>query len=82
MSRADHICMSSSDHMALAVTLQHSQPIQVTRSRRFHFEEVWTTKPKCEEVIRGAWAVHHVGSPMYVLCQKIKQARVALLQWS
>ena len=41
------------------------------------------THPTCEDVINHAWTeVRTIGGPMFVLFEKIKQCRMALVGWS
>ncbi len=41
------------------------------------------THPNCEAITQNAWRhVTPVGSPMFVLCLKIKVCREALFKWS
>ncbi|GMY09721.1 reverse transcriptase [Fagus crenata] len=77
-----HVPFSSSNHLPILVTLRQQQP-QRRRQRLVQFEDKWTTHPKCEGVIRHAWALDvGRGSPMYILTERIKRCRIKLLEWS
>jgi hypothetical protein len=46
------------------------------------FEEKWALHPDCEAVIAATWnAKTSAGSPMFVLCEKIKKCRESLYGW-
>ena len=78
-----HGISSYSDHAPIIVHIVEGGPHcrQKRRSRRF--EEKWATHPDCEAIIQNAWRqVTPAGSPMFVLCKKIKVCREALFKWS
>ncbi len=83
-AQVSHIIVSFSDHMGLMTLLDPymDPPAGTRRRRRFRFEHIWVRERGCEEAIREAWSVSLVGTPMYVVVQKIKQCRVNLLCWS
>ncbi|GMY35587.1 hypothetical protein FCV25MIE_30829 [Fagus crenata] len=78
-AKVNHVCMANSDHMALAVKVDHGHRPQASRGggKRFHFEECWTTKEGCGDVVRAAWSTPQYGSPMFIVCEKIKRSRIA-----
>ena len=50
--------------------------------KRFHFEEAWVKDEGYEDTIANAWFVSFNGSPMFQVCNKIKECRKQLLAWS
>ncbi|GMY13127.1 hypothetical protein FCV25MIE_08366, partial [Fagus crenata] len=75
-----HGTSSYSDHIPLVVKV--AEPGE-GHCRPRHFEEKWSSHPECENVIRTAWDHgSSIGSPMFILCEKIKSCRTALYQWS
>ena len=52
-TRVLHLVESTSDHCALLIA--DSIAVQPSRKRRFHFEEMWTKKEECKEIIKNAW---------------------------
>ena len=61
-TRVLHLVDSTSDHCALLIV--DSLAVQPSRKRRFHFEEMWTKKKECKEIIRNAWVGGlHQGTP-------------------
>ena len=53
---------STSDHCALLIA--DSIAVHPSRKRRFHFEEMWTKKEECKEIIKNAWeGCLHRGTP-------------------
>ncbi|KAL0011423.1 hypothetical protein SO802_006531 [Lithocarpus litseifolius] len=61
-TRVLHLVDSTSDHCAMLVA--DSIAVQPSRKRRFHFEEMWTKKEECKEIIRNAWEGGlHQGTP-------------------
>ena len=53
---------STSDHCTLLIV--DSLAVQPSQKRRFHFEEMWTKKEECKEIIRNAWEGGlHQGTP-------------------
>jgi hypothetical protein len=46
------------------------------------FEEKWALYPECELIVREVWADDALqGSPMYIVCEKIKMCRERLFNW-
>ena len=58
-TRVLHLVDSTSNHCTLLIA--DFLAVQPSRKRRFHFEEVWTKKEECKEIIRNAWEgrLHH-----------------------
>uniref|UniRef100_A0A2N9FBI7 Reverse transcriptase domain-containing protein n=1 Tax=Fagus sylvatica TaxID=28930 RepID=A0A2N9FBI7_FAGSY len=77
-----HLPCSRSDHVLLLVQVaQHGCPPR--RRKRLHrFEDKWVLHPECEAVVEAAWKKEVTrGSPMYMVCEKIKAVRMALVEW-
>ena len=77
-----HLVCSYSDHVSLLIcldaSLSHCRPKRCPRK----FKEKWALHPKCEEIIMNVWRQEGLeGSPMFKLCEKIKQCRELLHKW-
>ncbi|KAL0011089.1 hypothetical protein SO802_006197 [Lithocarpus litseifolius] len=82
-AKLSHLQVSYSNHVPLLIST--TEPINPKRRKRLprRFEEKWVTHSDCEKVIREAWeGQFRNGSPMFVLFEKIKQCRHALVDWS
>ena len=78
-----HLPCSRSDHAPVLVrAMEHHNPPKMRR-RLHRFEEKWAYHPDYEEVVRAAWGSSlRSGNPMFRLCEKIKEVRMALVAWS
>jgi hypothetical protein len=77
-----HVVYSYSDHVPLLLhmdaNIRHCQP----KRRPRKFEEKWSLHPECEAIIQDVWSCEEaIGSPMFILCEKIKHCREALYRW-
>lgn len=82
-SKVSHFPVSYSDHVPIILNTQVKQHHVWPRSIPRRFEEKWATHPNCEAIIQHAWTtVIPTGSPMFILFEKIKQCRMALVDWS
>ena len=77
-----HVVCSYSDHVPLLLhmdaSIRHCQPKRKPRK----FEEKWSLHPECEAIIQDVWSCEEaIGSPMFILCEKIKHCREALYRW-
>jgi hypothetical protein len=78
----DHIQSSYSDHVPILLHTELGSNQVCKRRRPRKFEEKWSIHPECEKIIQRVWdQVNPVGSPMYVVCEKIKQCREELFRW-
>ena len=78
----DHLQSSYSDHVPILfhTAIEHNRARPKRRPRKF--EEKWSIYPECEKIIQDVWAqVNPIGSPMYVIYEKIKQCREELYGW-
>ncbi|XP_071940395.1 uncharacterized protein [Coffea arabica] len=73
-----HIDSYASDHSILLfdTTMNSSR-----RNKRFYFDKRWLKREDIGEVVRTAWEKETKGSRMFQVTRKIKNYRVALLQW-
>ena len=79
-STVTHGTSSHSDHIPLVVTVVEPKVGRQRRRRPRRFEEKWSSHPECENVIKTAWDHGTLnGSPMFILCEKIKACRSALV---
>lgn len=51
--RVHHLVDSTSDHCALF--LSDPKVPKLPRTRRFHFESMWTKREECKDIIEAAW---------------------------
>lgn len=79
LSQVFHDIKMGSDHCPLI--LQCRVPMKKI-PYSFKFESKWSTHEECQEVIAGAWDVQQRGSDGYVVTQKLKKCKKALLDWS
>ena len=78
---ATHIPTSKSDHLAIQVDFHKFASQKPKRKSLFRFEEKWSYKPECEQVIATAWQTAQLtGSPMFQVTEKIKLCRQALMK--
>jgi hypothetical protein len=78
-----HVVFAASDHMGLMVLLNPPQVVpNGNRKRLFRFEHIWIRELGCEDSIKAAWSCSILGTPMFIVAQKIKNCRIHLLQWS
>ncbi|GAA0183017.1 hypothetical protein LIER_30508 [Lithospermum erythrorhizon] len=73
-----HLPMTGADHCPLLIDTEAN--IEKGR-RRFVFDKRWVGKEDCEEVVRNAWAKDVQGSQWFKVSEKIKNVRMALIQW-
>ena len=81
--KVNHLQVTYSDHVPILISTH--PPIGHMRRKRHlrRWEEKWSTHPDCEGLIREVWGRGtQNGSPMFKLFEKIKQCRVALVEWS
>ena len=81
--KVSHLQVSYSDHVPILIST--AEPGHLRRNRRLprRFEEKWAAHPDCERVIRESWGLPvRNGSPMFKLFERIKQCRLALVEWS
>ena len=78
----NHVVCSHSDHVPLNLHMDVNSMQRKHKLRPRKFEEKWALHPNCEAVILAAWnAETSAGSPMFVLCEKIKKCRESLYGW-
>ena len=78
-----HLSFSNSDHMAIGVRLRRQSQFQIGMyKKQFRFEEARVKDEGCEDAITNAWFVSFNESPMFQVCNKIKECRKRLLAWS
>ena len=79
-TRVLHFIESTSDHCALLIA--DSIAVQPSRKRRFHFEEMWTKKEECKEIIKNAWeGCLHRGTPESI-SSGIQNCAADLARWN
>ena len=77
-----HLVCSYSDHVPLLICLDASLSHCRPKWRPRKLEEKLALHPECEEIIMNVWRQDALeGSPMFKLCEKIKQCRELLHKW-
>ncbi|BFG30632.1 hypothetical protein CerSpe_169060 [Prunus speciosa] len=79
-STVQHLAPSKSDHLPVLVSL-NKQDLPRGPKPLFRFESSWVKHEDCDGVVRKAWDIHVVGTPMFRVVEKIKNTRLMLLQW-
>ena len=78
----DHLQSSYSDHVPILLHTDLGKRQACIRRHPRKFEEKWSIHPECEKIIQKVWdQVNPDGSPMYAICEKIKQCREELYRW-
>jgi ribonuclease HI len=70
---------NKSDHYPLLLDFQFSDSTFVSQ---FKFLKMWSLHPTCKELISDCWNTNFVGSPMFVLCSKLKLLKEKLKVWN
>jgi hypothetical protein len=75
-----HVVVVSSNHMGVLADLNPPQVTSIGRRKKmFLFEHMWARELGFEEAITEAWRTNFTGTPLFIVAQKIKQCRVALI---
>ncbi|CAA0837913.1 Unknown protein, partial [Striga hermonthica] len=74
-----NVIKGASDHSMLLLDYGKAQS---RPQRRFSFDKRWLRIDGCAETVKKAWSNHHLGTPLFILKEKVKCTRIALLQWS
>ncbi|CAA0831590.1 Unknown protein, partial [Striga hermonthica] len=74
-----NVIRGASDHSMLLLDYGKAQP---RLQRRFTFDKRWLEIDGCAEIVKKAWSTHHQGTPLFILKEKVKCTRIALLHWS
>ncbi|XP_071905855.1 uncharacterized protein [Coffea arabica] len=77
-AQCTHLETEASDHLMLLVD---TNPENRRRKQRFYFDQRWTQNPEAKRVIQGAWTKVKLGSRMFRVATKIKECRMAILEW-
>uniref|UniRef100_A0A803P5M6 Uncharacterized protein n=1 Tax=Cannabis sativa TaxID=3483 RepID=A0A803P5M6_CANSA len=77
-----HLDYYSSDHRAIAVTIEYitSNQQQPTRKTRFRFEKIWLKEPDAASIIRAHWSDTDAGG-MDIFLSNLQSCTDALQQW-
>lgn len=73
-TKIKHLPIYSSDHAPLLLDTSASK----TFFHSFKFEEFWARDPNCFNIIKESWENTLIGSPSFILSQKLKDVRKAL----
>ncbi|GMY05404.1 pentatricopeptide repeat-containing protein At1g08070, chloroplastic-like [Fagus crenata] len=78
----DHVPTSYSDHVPILLHTDLGSNFSRHKRRPRKFEEKWAIHPECEKIIQEVWdQANPIGSPMFAVCEKIKQCRESLYRW-
>lgn len=50
------------------------------QARRFYFDKRMLEVPDFQQVVNQAWNIRQTGTPMFQVCARIKECRLALLK--
>ncbi|KAH0712322.1 hypothetical protein KY289_008281 [Solanum tuberosum] len=78
-SEVHHLIRQGSDHAPLHMICKTLQGNIIKPSRFLNF---WTKHKKFKEVVQNQWASSVMGSPFFVVHQKLRNLKRALSQWS
>jgi len=68
-----------SDHFPILLDFKTSSIPQVTP---FRFMQMWLLHEDCKRIVKETWSNNVVGSPMFVLSQKLKDLKLKLKDWN
>ncbi|KAK1305934.1 hypothetical protein QJS10_CPA10g01485 [Acorus calamus] len=68
-----------SDHSPLLV---HQSPVVAFDPKPFKFFHMWTLHPGFLDLVSQSWNVPIVGSPLFILAQKLKRLKMTLKNWN
>nr|XP_027103245.1 uncharacterized protein LOC113724555 [Coffea arabica] len=75
----EHVEKEASDHCLLILD---TTPLQRRVKRRFYFDQRWAKDKTSHEVIKRAWGIEQHGSGMFKVARRIKECRIALIEWN
>nr|XP_027071698.1 uncharacterized protein LOC113696490 [Coffea arabica] len=75
----EHIEIEASDHCLL---LMDTKSKQRRAKRRFFFDQRWARDEASIAVIKRAWGLEQNGSRMFRVVKRIKECRIALIEWN
>ena len=78
--RVNHLVDSTSDHCALYV-VDPKTPKQ-PRTRRFHFEAMWTKNDECRNIIEATWSIAGNVNTAECMAVALKACAMDLKAWS
>ncbi|XP_071939907.1 uncharacterized protein [Coffea arabica] len=74
-----HLARDPSDHAPLLISVSTRLD---NKPRPFRFLNVWVECDDFLAVVRESWGQPCFGSPMHILCQKLKRLRGAIQVWN
>ncbi|XP_060182379.1 uncharacterized protein LOC132612052 [Lycium barbarum] len=74
-----HLVRIDSDHAPLMLEISHSQ---ANYKKYFKFLNLWTEEPDFLDIVKDAWAIETVGTPMWKFHLKLKNTCKKLSEWS
>nr|XP_027090317.1 uncharacterized protein LOC113711350 [Coffea arabica] len=74
----EHVEKEASDHSLLLLDFS---PAQKRVKRRFFFDQRWAKDNSSEVVVKNAWGKDQHGSRMFKVVRRIKECRLALIDW-
>ncbi|KAK6158751.1 hypothetical protein DH2020_006065 [Rehmannia glutinosa] len=79
LAEVKRVVRHSSDHLMLILI---SEPDRLNAKKRFSFDRRWVAREGADDVVRDAWMLNSVGTPMFLVHQKIRNCRLKLLAWN
>ncbi|XP_059289936.1 uncharacterized protein LOC132043485 [Lycium ferocissimum] len=74
-----HLVRTGSDHAPLMLEISHSW---AKYKKYFKFLNLWTEEPDFLDIVKDAWAIETVGTPMWKFHLKLKNTCKKLSEWS
>lgn len=78
-SKVQHLNRNGSNHSPLHVSCKDNRGVY---AKSFRFLNFWVNYPKFKELVKQSWEEEAVGSPFYIVHQKLKRLKRILIQWS
>ena len=75
----EHLPSSTSDHSPIVLFTEGEQRLV---KQLFKFEEVWTKDETSWFVVEKAWKANIQGTPLFKVCQKLKEAKKEFRIWN
>ncbi|XP_068344070.1 uncharacterized protein [Pyrus communis] len=80
-AKVSHLDPTKSDHVPILLEIDGPQNHVRHRGKAFRFENLWVNHEECEGIMRNAYNQQSTGVPMFLIVNKIRATRVALLKW-
>ncbi|KAM5582252.1 hypothetical protein ABKV19_002583, partial [Rosa sericea] len=84
VSRVVHQLPNKSDHLPIVLEARVCRPRKKQKKKKklFRFEELWLRDEECSQMVELGWSHDRGTDPFTIVCNKIKQTRLLLIEWS